>query len=94
MIDLRRNNIEAGMKQWMGCIYAGQRRVDVALQRIVEDEGRACRHVAGKTGKDRKRFLADTSQTKGSYGEALLHVLLVLKAEMIALDCSYFVRGK
>jgi hypothetical protein len=34
----------------MGCIYAGQRRVYVALQRIVEDEGRACRHVAGKTG--------------------------------------------
>jgi len=47
MIDLRRNDIEAGTKQWMGCIYAGQRRVDVAPQRIVEDEGRACRPVAG-----------------------------------------------
>ena len=47
MIDLRRNNTEAGTKQWMGCIYAGQRRVDVSPQRIVEDEGRACRHVTG-----------------------------------------------
>ena len=73
MIDLRRNDIEAGTKQWMGCIYAGQRRVDVAPQRIVEDEGRACRPFRDS----RKRFLANRSPTKGSYGEALLHVLLV-----------------
>jgi len=39
MIDLRRYNIEAGMKQWMGCIYAGQRRVHVASSALLRMRG-------------------------------------------------------
>jgi len=39
MIDLRRYNIEAGMKQWMGCIYAGQRRVHVASGALLRMRG-------------------------------------------------------
>jgi hypothetical protein len=74
MIDLRRNNIEAGTKQWMGCIYAGQRRIDVSPSALLRMRG----VLVDMLREDRKRFLADTSQTKGSYGEmALLHVLLV-----------------
>jgi len=73
MIDLRRNNIEAGTRQWMGCIYAGQRRVNVAPSALLRMRG----VLVDMLQDARKRFLADMSQTKGSYGEALLHVLLV-----------------